>query len=515
MAYIQLFTDQACTNLWASVPVIEVSPSMIGWGSSPPGDLTLGENIYKYYDTRLPYATALQNVREIHTNPFVSGNRQIEPKTLYCKNGFSLYVGVTASAVYFKTFRWESVSLPFDEQDAGVSESQIPRFWCIGFTDDNGRHYMGFTRVLDPSTWPSYVPPIACIEDSFWTDALRPPYDYSAGTDSDGGQGSGSIPGQTATDSASPSRIIPTGGKGIHTYLIDITAYGDIQSFLWGDNSTLAKSLWQKFLNKTHSPISCVLGCYSLPGVFMPTASGNTGVNLAGMYLSPIGGTCSSVSLGFPDYEFTFSPLDAPFHSFADYTCIACKLHLPIVGDISIPAEFIVNRTISVRYRVDQMNGNTVARVKSGGQVIAELSGNCAYNVPITGGDDGTLDRLGALANTALQLSAGNVAGAMAQSAAGLGAQFQTQIANSSMNGNMTACLNGYPYIEYIYPTTNYPAQYGQVYGYACSVSGVLTNFMGGYGEFEINIDSMEIPGATLIEKEEIRALLKEGIMVC
>ena len=83
------------------------------------------------------------------------------------------------------------------------------------------------------------------------------------------------------------------------------------------------------------------------------------------------------------------------------------------------------------------------------------------------------------------------------------------------MNGNSTACQNGIAYIEYIYPTTNYPSQYGQVYGYACSISGVLTDFNGGYGEFEVNIDSMEIGGATLEEKEEIRNLLKEGIMVC
>lgn len=511
MPYIQLYEDAACTQLYASFPTV---PYTFGEIRATPQNVTIGDKTYKmigYDDFPL-----MDRVDLVTSNPIFAAarNRYPDGKTLYAKNGFrftiteklenGFYTGAV-SDVYIDT-------LYFTNGYSTVQDYDLSMF-CIQTIID-GDLYYGFTNFYkNQQNGSSFA--VILAKDDFWNSTFRPPYDYSAGSDEDGGQGTGTIPGQNATDSSTPSRIIPTGGRGLHTYLINITAYGDIQGYLWGDNSTLAKSLWQKFLNKTHSPISCVLGCYSLPGVFMPSASGNTGVHLAGMYLSPIGGTCSSVDLGFVDHDITFSPLDAPFHSFADYTCIACKLHLPIVGDISIPAEFIVNRTITVRYRVDQMNGNTVARVKSDGQVIAELSGNCAYNLPITGGDDGTLDRLGALANTTLQLSAGNVAGAMAQSAAGLGAQFQTSVVNSSMNGNSTACQNGYAYIEYIYPTTNYPAQYGQVYGYACSISGVLKDFKGGYGEFEVNIDSMEIGGATLEEKEEIRNLLREGIMVC
>ena len=511
MPYIQLYEDAACTQLYAALPTVPYTFQEI---RTQPHDVTIDGKTYKmigHADNSLMISVDL-----MQSNPpfLTSRNRFPDGKTFYCKNGFRFtitekstetYDTGTVSHVYVNNFNFNN----------GYTTTQTYplSLYCIQTIID-GKLYYGFTAFYkNQQNYDAYA--VILAQDDFWSSTFRPPYDYSAGSDEDGGQGTGAIPGQNATDSSTPSRIIPTGGRGLHTYLINITAYGDIQGYLWGDNSTLAKSLWQKFLNKTHSPISCVLGCYSLPGVFMPSATGNTGVHLAGMYLTPIGGTCSSVDLGFVDHEITFSPLDAPFHSFADYTCIACKLHLPIVGDISIPAEFIVNRTITVRYRVDQMNGNTVARVKSDGQVIAELSGNCAYNLPITGGDDGTLDRLGALANTTLQLSQGNVAGAMAQSAAGLGAQFQTSVVNSSMNGNSTACQNGIAYIEYIYPTTNYPSQYGQVYGYACSISGVLTDFNGGYGEFEVNIDSMEIAGATLEEKEEIRQLLREGIMVC
>lgn len=511
MPYIQLYEDAACTQLFAALPTVPFTFQEI---RTQPHDVTIDGKTYKmigHADNSLMISVDL-----MQSNPpfLTSRNRFPDGKTFYCKNGFRFTITEKSTETYDTGTVSHVYVNNFNFNNGWTTTQTYPlSLYCIQTIID-GKLYYGFTAFYkNQQNYDCYA--VILAQDDFWSSTFRPPYDYSAGSDEDGGQGTGAIHGQNATDSSTPSRIIPTGGRGLHTYLIDITAYGDIQGYLWGDNSTLAKSLWQKFLNKTHSPISCVLGCYSLPGVFMPSATGNTGVHLAGMYLTPIGGTCSSVDLGFVDHEITFSPLDAPFHSFADYTCIACKLHLPIVGDISIPAEFIVNRTITVRYRVDQMNGNTVARVKSDGQVIAELSGNCAYNLPITGGDDGTLDRLGALANTTLQLSQGNVAGAMAQSAAGLGAQFQTSVVNSSMNGNSTACQNGIAYIEYIYPTTNYPAQYGQVYGYACSISGTLIDFKGGYGEFEVNIDSMEIGGATLEEKEEIRNLLREGIMVC
>lgn len=512
MPYIQLYEDSACTQLYAAFPTVPYSFREI---RTQPHDVTIDGKTYSmigHADNSLMIGVDL-----MQSNPpfLTSRNRFPDGKTFYCKNGFrftiteklqsGFYTG-TVSHVYIGDFLFNNGWTTSQTYDLSL--------YCIQTIID-GKLYYGFTQFYkNQQNWDCFA--VILAQDDFWSSTFRPPYDYSVGTDSDGGQATGTIPNGTSTASGTPSKIIPTGGRGLHTYLINNVAYGDIQGFLWGDNSTIAKTLWQKFQNKTHTPINCVLGCYSLPSVFMPTASSNTGVHLAGIYLSPISGTCASVTLGFVDKTITFAPLDEPFHSFADYTCVACKLHLPIVGDITIPAEFIINKAVSVRYRVDQMNGNTVARVVSGGQVIAELSGNCAYNVPITGGDDGTLTRLGALANTALQLSAGNVAGALAQSAAGLGAQFQTQVANSNFNGSTTACQNGYAYIEYIYPTTNYPSQYGQVYGYACSVSGVLyDDFKGGYGEFEVNIDSMEIGGATLAEKEEIRTLLQGGIMVC
>lgn len=510
MPYIQLYEDSACTQLYAALPTVPITGTLHG----NPENVTIGDKTYSMIGRNSSY---MDNADLIQSNPpFLSSrNRYPTGKTLYCKNGLRFTITETGvnydncaiSNIYIDDFRFSNGQSHVVRPDKPVS------LYCAQIIVD-GNLYYGFTAFFENKQNTTVYLSILAKED-FWAGTFRPPYDYSAGTDEDGGQSTGTIPNNAATESATPSKIIPTGGRGLHTYLIDISAYGDIQGYLWGDNTTLAKTLWQKFLNKTHSPVNCVLGCYSLPSAFMPSASGNTGVHIAGVYLTPISGTCSSVNLGFVDKELTFPPLDAPFRSFADYTCVACKLHLPIVGDITIPAEFVINKTVTVRYRVDQFNGNTVARVKSAGQTIAELSGNCAYNLPITGGDDGTLDRLGALSNVALQLSAGNVAGALAQSAAGLGAQFQTQVANSNFNGNTTACQNGYAYIEYIYPTTNYPAQYGQVYGYACSVSGTLSDFKGGYGEFEVNIDSMEIAGATLAEKEEIRALLQGGIMVC
>lgn len=514
MPYIQFYEDSSFQTKWRAMPCHPVSYSTID--SNTPQTITIGGKTYKYFSG---YGKRLRDVFLPNVAFFISGGRSgvTTQKTFFLKNGLSLEIfedGTTTGNIKARVTGARVGTTTI----SGQIQTNQTTYGCIGIAFvHNNIVYMGFGNFVSISNMGTTVialEPYLCFEEDFWKDALRPPYDYNAGTDSNGGQATGTIPNNASTASGTPSKIIPTGGRGLHTYLINNVAYGDIQSFLWGDSSTIAKTLWQKFLNKTHSPVSCILGCYSLPSVFMPSAGSNTGVNLAGIYLSPISGTCTSVTLGFVDKTLIFEELEEPFHSFADYTCVACKLHLPIVGNITIPAEFIINKAVSVRYRVDQMNGNTVARVVSDGQVIAELSGNCAYNVPITGGDDGTLTRLGALAGTALELSAGNVAGALAQSAAGLGAQFQTQVANANFNGNATACLNGYAYIEYIYPTTNYPAHYGQTYGYACSVSGLVSEFSGGFGIFEVQLTDIDIPNATNGEKTEIKRLLEEGVVV-
>ncbi len=179
--------------------------------------------------------------------------------------------------------------------------------------------------------------------------------------------------------------------------------------------------------------------------------------------------------------------------------------------------------------------------------LLGEVSGNVAYNVPISGGDDGTLARMGAVIGAVGNVVSGFVSGV--QNAAGydkssnnnvinaseglrgsVGAMmsakslqyagdvimppFQTHVINANLSGNMSACSNGIAYVEYQLARFAYPSNYGDVMGYpARSSGGYLRDFTGGYGEFYVSA-KFDIHGATYEEKEEIVALLESGVFV-
>lgn len=472
--------------------------------------MTVGGKTYNYYDWSLP--TLFYGAQEIQSNPFLTIYRPEETKTIYCKNGFSMRIGSGTNGTIFTDFQYNGTALPFADESAGAGH-----YWAITFFDaTTGKNYAGFTRQ-NGDRWPQFPAPIACVEIDFWNAAFRQPYDYGSGTDAAGGQGEGKIPHSDIPLTDNPRRIMPFGGHGLHAYRVNLQAYNSIQGFLWGETNTIAKSLWQKFMNHNHTPVQCIVGAYSLPESFMPSGAAASGVQLGGTILKPIAGSCQDVtqSIGFLTTElYTFTTAPEPFHSWLDYTGIQAILHIPFCGTIQIAAEYVINRNVQFRYRVDQLNGNVVAIVYAAGRVIAEISGNCAYTVPVSGGDDGTLQRLGATLAGVLQLSAGNYGGALSSAAEAASAVHHTQLVNSDMHGSMTACENRVPYIEWIYPTTAYTPDYYRANGVPCEFSGTLSAFAGGYGEFEVLPASLNIPDATAAEKEEIAALLRGGVIV-
>lgn len=549
--YVQFYKDSACTELWASVPVVEIpynriygNPIMVDGFSARDQGVLDGTGVIK-------------------TNPFLSYARMTDAQRYYCKNGYSLDFGMTSSSSTFRNYMYGSNPLSFSDMSAMNDSNNHPRYWAIGFAAD-GKHYIGFTRVIDPNHFPDYLPISSAFEDSFWTSALRPPYDYGTKPDGGGGQGDGKIPHTPIGFSTKPTISLPTGANGLHAYRIDTFAYDDLQSYLWGQNSTLAKNLWQKFVNSKTNPAGCIVACYRLPALFMPTGSVVNGIRLAGVKAPITHGTVREVILGFTDYAVKIGHVAAPFGSWADYCGATVTISIPLCGEFTAPLEKVWDRDVFIKYRVDLSNGNLVGMACSGTcaedgssysmeYLLGEMSGNVAYNVPISGGDDGTLARIGAVFGGISNVVSGfvggvqdlsSVVGAMGATGqtgspvagsagfssvsrtgamASRGAHylsdiimppFQSHLINPNLSGNMSACSNGIAYAEYQIACIAYPPNYGDVMGYpARSSSGRLRDFTGGYGEFYVSAD-FDIHGATYEEKEEIVALLESGVFV-
>ena len=570
MSILQLYNDQNCTDLYRSIKVLELNNSKIGWYNGEPtmpSTMTLGGKEYNYYDNSLSYGCAVQGFGSLNGLPMLSPNiSPFTPKTVYCKNGFSMEIGILSdNTVVFRSFRYGGQDIPVTQDyTSHPGGGEEPYFYAIGFKGTDDKRYIGFTRVWVSSAYtPDSLGPICGFERSFWDSAFQPPYDYGTKPDAEGGEGTGSIPHTPIGFSSKPTISLPTGDHGLHAYRIDSFAYDDFQSYLWGSGgNTLAKNLWQKFVNSKTNPSACVVACYRLPRIFMPSGTPTNGIKIAGVKTPGGAGIIREVSLGFTDYYVNIGHVNAPFGSWADYCGASVLISIPVCGEFTAPLEKVWDFDIFVKYRIDLSNGKIVGMACAGtwagdestmNYLLGEMSGNVAYNVPISGGDDGTLARIGAAVGLASNVISGvttavqNVAstfaggnggsnmtpGQLSTTAAirgGVGAAmtssslhslsdivmppFQTHVINANLSGNMSACSNGIAYVEYQIARFAYPSNYGKVMGYpARSSGGKLRDFQNGYGEFYVSAD-FDIHGATYEEKAEIVALLESGVFV-
>lgn len=520
---IPIFNDSSFSSKFMDIPIVEIPYSGF---SHAIGQITIGGKQYSgwvYSSGTFKYIAGVPR-SSYENSAFLSYLQSRIPteRRLYFKNGLSAICqeramsGSSNGVMQFDSLRYNDISVSGQNNESIVNA--LNEVIVVGFTlQYNGITYIGFTTCLNLADGRTpYFEPYIMVESQFWLDALNPAYAYGTGTDITGGTGSGKISAETVGRSATPTAKLPTGGTGLHAYKINAAAFSSLQGFLWGESSTLAKSLWQKFVNKTHDPISCVVACYRLPSAFMPyVGSSAAGIQLAGTMLAPIAGSCLAVDLGIDDSVILeFPRVEQPFQNFLDYTGISCKINVPFCGEFSAPVESVYGRTVRIYYRVDQQNGNIAAYVDADGTPLAELTGNCAYSIPVVGGDSGMLERIGAIATAGLQLAAGNAAGALGSAASAAAIKHNTQLVNASLSGSVAACLNGRAYMIWTQTTTAYPAGYAANRGLpARSAYGIISKFTG-YGELDLKIQDLNIPEATAAEKEEIVNLLRGGVIV-
>ena len=520
ISFIGVYSDAACTMPLGNIQVAEI-PDIGGFLYS---ESTVTVNQKQYH--RL---TAYITVQTLKTQPIFASewNRYPNGGTVYYKNGASQSViekRWVSDAITFEagTIEVSSTNVVAGVQTAVTSDRKFAEAYFVRYQYNN-RHYIG-QIVVNAGHFGDAIPFFG-VEDSFWEDAKHNPYDYGTTPKDDGGQGIGDMTSTGVHSSPIPSIGIPTGGRGLHLYKISPASYQSLQSYLWGEGDTIAKSLWQKFQNKTHNPSNSVVACFRLPAAFMPSAGTAVGVQLAGVNLPTTGTNLISDSY-YTHAEITLGTPEQPFLSWLDFSGVTCKIGVPFCGEIAVPAEKVYGNTVVIKYRCDWFNGNIGAAVFAGANMIAELTGNVAYNIPVSGGDTGTLDRIGALAAGALQIAAAEtgaaaVAGIATAGAGVAGAQYKTYLNNCNTSGSVSSCANGVAYIEFIIPSTAYPYESSQAYAQAYAlpavdVSGVVGDFEGGYGEFDVcrTDDGVYIPNATDSEKEEILRLLKEGVIV-
>lgn len=517
--FIAVYADAACTIPLANVQAADI-PDLGGFGYSE-STVTIGQKEYHRLSGYITVAT-------LRTQPIFASewNRYPNGGTVYYKNNSQQTVTekkwttgtadfIVGAIVSGSTTVVQGASVTLNNTRT-FAEAYLVRY------PYNGRHYIGYIMVTAGSFSSSLS--FHGVEDKFWEDAKNNPYSYGTEPKDDGGQGIGDMTATGVHSSPIPSIGIPTGGRGLHLYRISQGGYQSLQNYLWGEGDTIAKSLWQKFQNKTHNPSNSVVACFRLPTAFMPSAGAAAGVQLAGVNL-PTTGTNLVADSYYTHAEVTLGTPEQPFLSWLDFSGVTCKIGVPFCGEIAVPAEKVYGNTVVIKYRCDWFNGNIGASVFAGDNMIADLTGNVAYNIPVSGGDTGTLDRIGALASGVIQIAAAETGAAavagIATAAAGVaGAQYKTYLNNCNTSGSVSSCANGIAYIEFIIPATAYPYEdspaYAEAYALpAVDASGVVGDFAGGYGEFDVCKNLSEfLPNCTEAEKNEIMQQLSSGVII-
>lgn len=154
----------------------------------------------------------------------------------------------------------------------------------------------------------------------------------------------------------------------------------------------------------------------------------DTGVSMTRLAKQYFSVDCGSVS---------FSPVCGDtFLDYAPYSKFS--IFLPYVGMKTLDANDVVGHSISVKYRGDCVTGGLACYLLRDGAVIAEYSGSCALNLPLSS------ENWGATISSAIAIAAGGAAGAIAGGAAGAAAGAIEGAASVASNPSVLA-----PQIQY------------------------------------------------------------------
>lgn len=249
---------------------------------------------------------------------------------------------------------------------------------------------------------------------------------------------------------------------------------------------------------------------------------------------------CSPVSLGTANIRAGFVDSGIACNYVSQYTSLSCGsvsipehfgnaldyspytnayIYLPFIGIKGLRADDIVGGTVAVDYGIDVLTGDCLANItvtRNGvTQMLYSFDGNCAIQLPITGGSFSSLTSsiiTGAASVIGTALSGGNVVSSVIGAAANAVANAKADITKSgSCTGNAGAFGPRNPFIIISREVTSQLASQGQFYGYPANKRVNIGNCIGYTRVKDVHVEGIV---ATTSEIELIEQILKEGFIV-
>lgn len=203
---------------------------------------------------------------------------------------------------------------------------------------------------------------------------------------------------------------------------------------------------------------------------------------------------------------------------YAPYTKV--QLFLPFIGVVNLDTNEVMNSILNVTYRVDVLTGACLAQISVSrsdyGAVMYTFSGNCAVQLPISGGNYSSIiaNTIGIGASIGATLASGGaLAPVLVAGAATAVSNSHLSVAHSGSIGANAGALGGkIPYLIITRPKPYNANNYNNFYGYPSNVTIKLSSCSGYTRVKDIHLE--HISRATDDELNEIESLLKEGVII-
>lgn len=450
----------------------------------------------------------------VPTKEFHLANEPNTGFTLICNNGSVI-----------QNIKYQGVSVTNSLSTSGGS-GDLLAFFEVTVNGIEGIALECYRSYSDGAATKGKIYTIGFISKNFFAGGTFIPYsdgDKAGDPDETGGTGGGVKPANDIVTPDSYSSTIPS-GHGLNIYALTPQQFAEFGDYLWGRNASVfsAQGLWARWQNYKFNPVAAVISCHYVPSNFMLGVSATNSIAIAGTDL-PI--TCSVVTEQFVKMTFNWLDTTEEFKSFADYI-EGIILHIPFCGAVEIDPSCCRDSAqgrLGVEMCCDVVTGNVMASIiaeqysRTGAyvhRVVATATGNCAYNVPVSGSDSGLGAILGVIQNTRFALDASNPdTGIGATLDTNLGSLLQrrhTAIAGNHA-GSVGYCGTLECWAEVTVDIPYYTPQFNHIIGRPSHASGIVSDFAG-YAEFDI--DDVEVAGATDSERSEIRDALRGGVYV-
>lgn len=313
----------------------------------------------------------------------------------------------------------------------------------------------------------------------------------------------------------------PTGGAlssgAIKAFIVTPAILTAVFNKLWDTSIFDIPLQFQKLVD---NPIDCIISLHCIPCV--PSNTGaqqnikignfdteNKGVVINNQYLTI---DCGSLNIK----EFWGSALD-----YSPYTKV--ELFMPFVGIRELKIEDIMKSTIHIKYNVDVFTGDCLCNVKCGQSVLYKFAGNLKQDIPVSGRTNnmGIKGMLGAATAFAGGMMGGAVGGPMGaaigvgsviSSAASVASSKITTTRSGSISGSVGLLDDFRPFFIFHRPVQSLANKFNTFKGYPSNITRTLST-LSGYTEVEY-INLQNIPNATSEEMDEIKSLLKSGVLL-